>query len=103
MHDEMHQLLTTSSESVQLNTDNNSYTLQRYRTILSDYSQEFKKNLDQLNVYQTRSQLMTQNNGLNLLNQDKSSLAVNKGKTELLLREKNSLQSSLKMSDDVIR
>lgn len=102
MHDEMEQLLSSSSESAQLNTDNNSYTLQRYRTILSDYSQEFKKNLDQFNAYKTRAQLMTQGNGTNLLAQEKNSLAVNKGKTELLLREKNSLQQSLKMTDDVI-
>jgi Golgi SNAP receptor complex protein 1 len=84
-------------------SETNGYTLQRYRAILHDYSNEFRKTRDSLNAARQRAELLLPAaSPTGSLASSTSSPNSLRPRSDLLLREKSSLHSSLRMADDII-
>jgi Golgi SNAP receptor complex protein 1 len=86
-----------SSDTNLAANETNEYTLQRYRAILNDYSQEYRKTKETINNNRIRSELLSSNN-----NENSSLNNSLRPRTDTLLREKDSLHRSIRISEDLI-
>ena len=99
--EEMNKIISSDPQSAVNET--NSYTLQRYRAILHDYTAEFKKTKETINSARQRAELLLPSSSSpssandSLLGNDRL-----RPRTDLLLREKNSLHNSLRITDEII-
>ena len=98
--------LGSGGSGLAVGSETNSYTLQRYRAILHDYSNEFRKTRDSLQAARQRAELLlpaaSPTGAAASLSSSTSSPNSLRPRSDLLLREKSSLHSSLRMADDII-
>ena len=80
-------------------SETNQYTVQRYRAILHDYNNEFRKTRDNINNARQRAELLLSTAPLTASSTATSQL---RPRTEQLLREKSSLHHSLRVTDELL-
>ena len=99
--DEMARVI--ASEPSSATSETNSYTLQRYRAILHDYSAEFRKTREALTAARQRAELLLPSSSASPTNAGLSSPSASlRPRSDQLLREKSSLHTSLRMTDDLL-
>ena len=98
--DEMARVIALEPTSA--TSETNSYTLQRYRAILHDYTHEFRKTRDQLTAARQRAELLLPSSSptnASSMTSPSTSLRV---RSDQLLREKGGLHNSLRLTDELI-
>lgn len=101
--DEMNKIITSEPNNQSAVNETNSYTLQRYRAILHDYTAEYRKTKESIAAARQRAELLLPshaNEKESLLNGTSQSL---RPRTDQLIREKNSLHTSLRITDELIQ
>ena len=98
--DDMSRSLATEGSTSGGLSETNQYTVQRYRAILHDYNSEFRKTKESITNARQRAELLLSA----APSSASTSLAASslRPRTEQLLREKGSLQHSLRMTDELL-
>ena len=100
--DEMARVI--ASEPSSATSETNGYTLQRYRAILHDYSADYRKSKDALTAARQRAELLLPTSSSSPTNAQLSSPSSTslRPRSDQLLREKTSLHTSLRMTDELL-
>ena len=100
--DEMARVIGLEPSSAASST--NGYTLQRYRAILHDYSNEFRKTREHLAAARQRAELLLPaSSPTAAASHGSPSSSSLRPRSEQLIREKSSLHVSLRMTDELLQ